>query len=156
MSSEFNNPLDNSDVPIRDTKKSATVMFESPEQASEYKLYLETLKLLGEMQGKKARADGTGDANAPTRIPVLIGKKANGDKNEKWLAINELVPVESEFQCLRKWVITQLNTMEDEQLRIWMSRFGTDNIFILSGRIAAYQLDKKKRDEAFTKFNAWA
>jgi hypothetical protein len=156
MSSEFNNPLDNSDVPIRDTKKSATVMFESPEQASEYKLYLETLKLLGEMQGKKARPDGTADVNEVIRVPVQVGKKADGSKNEKWLALKDLVPMETEFQRLRKWVITQLKAMDDETLRIWCARFSTDDPFTLSGRIAAYQLNTKKEREAFDKFNAWA
>ena len=51
MSRELNNPLDNSDVPIRENKHSAVGgLFESIEQAQQYKLYLETLTLVASLK----------------------------------------------------------------------------------------------------------
>ena len=48
MSGELYNRLDNSDVPIKENKHSIVGgYFQSLEQASEMKLYLENLKLFG-------------------------------------------------------------------------------------------------------------
>ena len=140
----YNNPLDNSDVPIRDTKHSAVGgLFESVDQAHQYKLYLESLKLVAEL---KTSAD---------KITMTVGKGKDGKEIKKEVNIKDLVPKESEFERIRRFTIAKLNTMDDDKLRVWMARFGTDNIFTLSGRIASYELDKKKRDEAFDEFNPW-
>ena len=144
MSAEFNNPLDNSDVPIKDNKHSAVGgYFQSIEQASEYKLYLENLKLISELKASTAK------------LSINVGKKADGTPINKDVDIKDLIPKESEFERCRRVIISNLNKMTDDDMRIWMARFGTDNIFELSGRITSYQLDKKKRDEAFEKFNVW-
>ena len=149
MSAEYNNPLDNSDVPIKDNKHSAVGgMFESTEQASQYKLYLENLKLIAELRN-------TTTDLGKTKLKILVGKKADGSKIEKEVPIAELIPKESEFERVRRVTIAKLNQMDDDKLRVWMARFGTDNIFELSGRITSYSLDKKKRDEAFGEFQVW-
>jgi hypothetical protein len=148
MSNEFNNPLDNSDVPIRDTKHSAVGgMFQSIEQAHEYKLYLENLKLYSELTDEK----GVGGR----KIEINVGKDSAGNAVTKPVTLKDLVPKESEFERVRRVTIATLNKMADEELRVQMARFGTDNVFELSARITAYLLDKKKRDEAYTKFDAW-
>lgn len=144
MSAEYNNPLDNSDVPIRDNKHSAVGgMFESVEQATQYKLYLENLKLIAELRKSDEKLD------------IVVGKDSTGTKVTRKVDIKDLIPKESEFERVRRVVISNLNVMEDDDIRVWMARFGTDNIFELSGRITSYQLDKKKRDEAFNRFNVW-
>ena len=43
--------------------------------------------------------------------------------------------------------------MTDAQLRIWMARFGTDDLFELSSRITSSQLEKKRSNEAFKQFD---
>jgi hypothetical protein len=140
----YNSPLDNSDVPIRDTKHSAVGgLFESVEQASQYKLYLENLKLISELKKSKEK------------LKIVVGRNANGDEIEKEVNIVDLIPKESAFESCRRVVIAKLNKMPDEELRVYMARFGTDQIFVLSGRIASYLLDKKKRDEAYNKFEVW-
>jgi hypothetical protein len=152
MSNEFNNPLDNSDVPIRDTKHSAVGgMFQSIEQAHEYKLYLENLKLYSELTGTDAATGGIGGRE----IQINVGKDSAGTAVMKKVTLKDLVPKESEFERVRRVTIAKLNGMADEELRVQMARFGTDNVFELSARITAYLLDKKKRDEAYTKFDAW-
>ena len=143
MSGKYNNSLDNSEVPIKEDEHNTMIGFESESQARQYKLYLENLKLMAELAA-------SGDA-----LEVGIGKNSAGKELFQTLLIKDLVPKESEFDRLRKTIISKLNQMTDSDLRQWMSRFGTDNIFVLSGRISAYQLDKRKRDEAFTKFNVW-
>jgi hypothetical protein len=144
MSSEYNNPLDNSDVPIRDTKHSAVGgLFESVEQASQYKLYLENLKLISELKKSKEK------------LTIVVGRSPAGENIEKEVNIVDLIPKESAFESCRRVVIAKLNKMSDEELRVYMARFGTDQIFLLSGRIASYLLDKKKRDEAYQKFEVW-
>ena len=144
MSAEYNNPLDNSDVPIRDNKHSAVGgMFESVEQATQYKLYLENLKLIAELRKSDEKLD------------IVVGKNSAGEQVTRKVDIKDLIPKESEFERVRRVVISNLNIMEDDDIRVWMARFGTDNIFELSGRITSYQLDKKKRDEAFNRFNVW-
>lgn len=147
MSGKFNNDLDNSEVPIKEDEHNIMPGFESEQQARQYKLYLENLKLMAEL---KASTD---------IIKLFVGQKKKGDGTledvNKEVKIADLVPKESEFDRIRKVIISQLNQMKDEDLRKWMSRFGTDNIFVLSGRISAYQLDKKKRDEAYDNFNVW-
>ena len=146
MSSQLNNPLDNSDIPIKNTEKTITGgYFQSMEQAKEMKLYLENLKLLGALQGE----DGD------TELTVNVGKKANGQSATRKLKLKDMVPKESEFDRTRKVVISQLNGMTDDELRQWMARFGSDNIFHLSELITSYIIDKKKRDEAFKVFEVW-
>ena len=141
-SAEFNNSLDNSDVPIRDNKHSAVGgMFQSVEQAEEYKLYLENLQLISKLVN-----------DTTTKIKVVTTADGKGQE----ILVKDLIPKESEFERVRKYTISKLNAMKDEDLRQWMARFGTDNIFTLSGRITAYQLDKKKRDEAYKQFDAWS
>jgi hypothetical protein len=148
MSNEFNNPLDNSDVPIRDTKHSAVGgMFQSIEQAHEYKLYLENLKLYSEL------TDVTGVGGK--KITINVGKDSSGAAKTKDVLLKDLVPKESEFERVRRVTIATLNKMEDDKIRVQMARFGTDNVFELSARITAYLLDKKKRDEAYKEFDAW-
>jgi hypothetical protein len=84
--SDYNNKLDNSDVPIRDNKHSAVGgLFESVTQASQYKLYLETLKLIAEIKA----GDGA--------LDIQVGVKANGDPLMTKVKIADLVPKESEF-----------------------------------------------------------
>ena len=148
MSKELNNPLDNSDVPIRDNKHSAVGgLFESVEQAQQYKLYLETLTLVAKLK------------KSTDTMEIVVGQKLVSGKMTditQTVDIKNLIPKESEFERVRRVVISNLNKMSDDTLRVWMSRFGTDNIFELSSRITSYQLDKKKRDEAFTQFNVWA
>jgi len=142
--SEYNNPLDNSDVPIRDNKHSAVGgLFESVEQAQQYKLYLENLRLISELKKSKET------------LVISVGKKADGSPATKEVKISELIPKESEFERIRRVVIAQLNIMSDDDLRQWMARFGTDALFELSSRISSYLLDKKKRDEAYKKFDVW-
>ncbi len=147
MSGKFNNDLDNSEVPIKEDEHNIMPGFESEQQARQYKLYLENLKLMAELK----KSDQT--------LKLFVGQKKSGDGTvvdvNKEVNIKDLVPKESEFDRIRKVIIAQLNIMKDEDLRKWMSRFGTDNIFVLSGRISAYQLDKKKRDEAYDNFNVW-
>jgi hypothetical protein len=144
MSAEYNNPLDNSDVPIRDNSKSAVGgLFESVEQAQQYKLYLENLKLIAEIK------------KSTDKLKITVGKKDDGTPLEREVLLSDLIPKESEFERVRRVVIANLNKMSDDEIRVWMARFGTDNVFELSGRITSYQLDKKKRDEAFNKFNVW-
>ena len=151
MSSEYNNPLDNSDVPIRDNKHSAVGgMFESVDQASQYKLYLENLKLVAELKD----AAGLG----AKKLKMIVGKKPDGSPAEKEVTIADLVPVESEFERIRRVTISNLNKMastDQDKLRQWMARFGTDNLFELSGRISSYIMDKKRRDDAFSAFSVW-
>ena len=147
MSGKFNNDLDNSEVPIKEDEHNIMPGFESEQQARQYKLYLENLKLMAELK------------KSPETLTLFVGQKKKGDGTledvNKEVKIADLVPKESEFDRIRKVIISQLNQMKDEDLRKWMSRFGTDNIFVLSGRISAYQLDKKKRDEAYDNFNVW-
>lgn len=148
MSGEFNNSLDNSDVPIRDNSKSAVGgLFESVEQAHQYKLYLENLKLYAEL------TDATGAGGK--KIKIVVGKNAANDPITKEVTLASLVPKESEFERVRRVTIAKLNAMSDDQLRVYMARFSTDNIFELSARISAYLLDKKKRDEAYGQFDVW-
>lgn len=148
MSTEFNNNLDNSDVPIKDNKHSAVGgLFESVEQAQQYKLYLESLKLIAELKDKTGAGGKT--------LDIVVGKLDDGSPNVKKVKIADLIPKESEFERVRRITISNLNTMSDDEIRTWMARFGTDNIFELSGRIASYQLDKKKRDEAYNRFDVW-
>ena len=144
MSGQLNNSLDNSEVPIKEDKHSIVGgYFQSIEQASQMKLYLENLKLLSEISTSEAK------------VKIQVGKKANGDAIEKELFIKDLAPKESEFDRLRRVVIVKLNSMSDDVLRVWFARFGTDNIFELSSLVTSYALDKKKRDEAFNEFNVW-
>ncbi len=147
MSGKFNNDLDNSEVPIKEDEHNIMPGFESEQQARQYKLYLENLKLMAELK------------KSPETLTLFVGQKKGTDGRvedvNKDVRIADLVPKESEFDRIRKVIISQLNQMKDEDLRKWMSRFGTDNIFVLSGRISAYQLDKKKRDEAYDNFNVW-
>lgn len=140
----LNNPLDNSDVPIKETDKSAVGgYFQSIEQAKQYKLYLENLELLTKL------------SYATATLPVTVGKDKDGHEVKKFLPVNQMIPKESEFDRTRKVVIIKLNTMSDDELRQWMARFGSDNIFHLSELISSYIIDKKKRDEAFNKFEVW-
>ena len=146
MSGEFNNKLDNSDVPIKETRKTMTGgYFQSEEQAKEMKLYLENLKLLAEFAGDEGEK----------KLKMTVGYKPDGTAIVKEIATKELIPKESEFDRVRRVIIANLNKMKDDELRVWMARFGSDNIFELSALITSYSLDKKKRDEAFTKFQVW-
>ena len=143
MSGKYNNDLDNSEVPIKQDEHNTMIGFESEAQARQYKLYLENLKLMAELTEGSTLGD--------TKIKIKLTKEGKGQS----VPLSSLVPKESEFDRIRKVIISRLNAMPDDVLRQWMSRFGTDNIFVLSGRIASYQLDKKKRDEAFTAFDVW-
>ena len=148
MSKELNNPLDNSDVPIRETNKSATAgLFESIEQAQQYKLYLETLELVAKLKG----------AAGDVEMSIVVGRDPTDPKKDmvKKVKIRELIPRESEFERSRRLVISSLNTMSDETLRVWMARFSTDNIFELSSRITSYSIDARKRKEATEMFDPW-
>jgi len=143
MSGKYNNDLDNSEVPIKEDEHNTMPGFESEAHARQYKLYLENLKLMAEL--------AEGSTLGKTEIKIKVSKDGKG----QLVPLSSLVPKESEFDRIRKVIISRLNAMPDDVLRQWMSRFGTDNIFVLSGRIASYQLDKKKRDEAFTAFDVW-
>ena len=145
MSGAYNDNLDNSEVPIKEDKKNLMPGFESEEQARLYKLYLENLKLMHEL------TKGTASTQPLT---LQVGRKG-GKLQFQDVMLKDLVPRESEFDRIRKVTIAKINRMTDDNLRRWMSRFGTDNIFVLSGRIAAYLLDKKKRDEAYENFDVW-
>ena len=63
------------------------------------------------------------------------------------------MPKESEFERYRRVCISKLNKMADSQLRIWMARFGTDDLFELSARITSSQLEKKRSNEAYNAFD---
>ena len=142
--SSYNNPLDNSDVPIRDNKHSAVGgLFESVTQASQYKLYLETLELV-------ARLKKSGD-----KMVISVGVDSKGVQQVREVFIKDLVPKESEFERCRRVCISNLNKMSDATLRIWFARYGTDDLFILSSRITASQLEKKRANEAFAEFDVW-
>ena len=123
--SDYNNKLDNSDVPIRDNKTSAVGgLFESVTQASQYKLYLETLKLIAEIK------------KSTDVMQIDVGVGADGKTVvTKEVKIADLVPKESEFERFRRVCISRLNKMDDATLRIWMARYGTDSLFELSSRI---------------------
>ena len=157
MSSQLNNPLDNSDVPIRENKHSIVGgYFQSLEAASEMKLYLENLKLLAEM-GERNAGTKAFEGTAAKVIQIDVGADP-ADKTKrlyKPVKLGDLLPKESEFDRGRRIVISKLNAMNDDELRVWMARFGSDSIFELSALITSYGLDKKKRDEAFDKFNIW-
>ena len=145
MSSTYNNKLDNSDVPIKDNQHSAVGgLFESVTQASQYKLYLETLELVAKL---KKSAD---------TMSISVGVRADGSSIIKDVKVADLIPKESEFERCRRVCISNLNKMSDAELRIWMARFGTDDLFELSSRITSSQLEKKRANEAFTKFDVWA
>ena len=142
--SDYNNKLDNSDVPIRDNKKSAVGgLFESVTQATQYKLYLETLQLIASIK------------KSEDKMKIDVGVDADGNAVIKEVKIADLVPKESEFERFRRVCISRLNKMEDATLRVWMARFGTDDLFELSSRITASQIEKKRGAEAFAKFDYW-
>ena len=142
MSSTYNNPLDNSDVPIRDNKHSAVGgYFQSTEQASQYKLYLETLELVARLK------------KSTDKMTINIGVKADGSAATQTIDIKDLIPKESEFERNRRICISKLNMMTDASLRVWMARFGTDDIFELSSRITASQLEKRRANEAYAEFD---
>ena len=142
--SDYNNKLDNSDVPIRDNKKSAVGgLFQSNEQASQYTLYLETLQLIASIK------------KSEDKMKIEVGVDADGNSVIKEVKIADLVPKESEFERFRRVCISRLNKMEDATLRVWMARFGTDDLFELSSRITASQIEKKRGAEAFAKFDYW-
>ena len=142
--SDYNNKLDNSDVPIRDNKKSAVGgLFESVTQASQYKLYLETLQLIASIK------------KSEDKMKIDVGVDADGNAVIKEVKIADLVPKESEFERFRRVCISRLNKMEDATLRVWMARFGTDDLFELSSRITASQIEKKRGAEACAKFDYW-
>ena len=139
--SDYNNKLDNSDVPIRDNKKSAVGgLFQSTEQASQYKLYLETLQLIAEIK------------KSEDKMKIEVGVDDKNQAIVREVRIADLVPKESEFERYRRVCISNLNKMPDSTLRIWMARFGTDDLFELSSRITASQLEKKRGNEAFATF----
>ena len=142
--SSYNNPLDNSDVPIRDNKHSAVGgLFESVTQASQYKLYLETLELVAKLK------------KSTDTMTISVGVASDGSSIDKVVKVADLIPKESEFERCRRVCISNLNKMTDAELRIWMARFGTDDLFELSSRITASQLEKKRANEAFAKFDVW-
>ena len=142
--SDYNNKLDNSDVPIRDNKKSAVGgLFQSTEQASQYKLYLETLQLIAEIK------------KSEDKMKIEVGVDDKNQPIVREVRIADLVPKESEFERYRRVCISNLNKMPDSTLRIWMARFGTDDLFELSSRITASQLEKKRGNEAFATFDYW-
>ena len=142
--SDYNNKLDNSDVPIRDNKKRAVGgLFESVTQATQYKLYLETLQLIASIK------------KSEDKMKIDVGVDADGNAVIKEVKIADLVPKESEFERFRRVCISRLNKMEDATLRVWMARFGTDDLFELSSRITASQIEKKRGAEAFAKFDYW-
>ena len=152
MSGEFNNKLDNSDVPIKENKQTTVGgYFQSPTQAAELKLYLENLKLIADIQAKDKASGGYNDIE----IEQVVGYQTNGTPIKKKIKIVDMLPKEDEFQRCRRVIIVELNKMKDDDLRVWMARFGSDNIFELSGLITSYGLDKKKREAAFDKFNIW-
>lgn len=146
MGENYNNSLDNSEVPHKNDENNTLPGFESERQARQFKLYLENLKLLAEFQS---------DEYEDKKIKIKIGKGSDGKDKQRTVLIKDLIPRESEFERVRKVVITQLNVMADQELMQWQSRFATDDVFDLSGRIASYQLDKKRRDDAYNNFNAW-
>lgn len=142
--SDYNNKLDNSDVPIRDNKKSAVGgLFQSTEQASQYKLYLETLQLIAEIK------------KSEDKMKIEVGVDDKNQPIVREVRIADLVPKESEFERYRRVCISKLNKMPDATLRIWMARFGTDDLFELSSRITASQIEKKRGAEAFSTFDYW-
>ena len=96
----------------------------------------------------------TKGASSTQPLTLQVGRKG-GKIQTQDVMLKDLVPRESEFDRIRKVTIARINRMTDDNLRRWMSRFGTDNIFVLSGRISAYLLDKKKRDEAYENFDVW-
>ena len=146
MGENYNNSLDNSEVPHKGDENNTLPGFESERQARQFKLYLENLKLLAEFQS---------DEYKKKEIVIKIGKGSDGNDKQRTVLIKDLIPRESEFERVRKVVITQLNVMKDHELMQWQSRFATDDVFDLSGRIASYQLDKKRRDDAYNNFDAW-
>ena len=143
--SAYNNPLDNSDVPIKDNKHSAVGgLFESTTQAQQYKLYLETLQLIASIKN-----------DSTTEMEIQIGVKTDGSPLTRKVKIADLVPKESEFERFRRLCISRLNKMDDNTIRIWMARYGTDDLFELSSRITASQLEKRRGNEAFATFDYW-
>ncbi len=142
--SDYNNKLDNSDVPIRDNKHSAVGgLFESVTQASQYKLYLETLELVSRLK------------KSTETMKISVGVAADGSSIDQTVKVADLIPKESEFERCRRVCISNLNKMSDAELRIWMARFGTDDLFELSSRITASQLEKKRANEAYAAFDVW-
>ena len=126
MSGTYNNDLDNSDVPIKEDKQNMMPGFESEEQAKLYKLYLENLKLMYEL---------TATSKGKEKLQMQVGVAEDGTPLVREVELRDLVPRESEFDRIRKVTIARLNVMTDENLRKWMSRFGTDNLFVLTAYV---------------------
>lgn len=145
MSGTLNNSMDNSEVPIRETEKTAVGgYFQSITQAEQYKLYLENLKLMAEIQSSAAT------------IKIDMGKKADGTPKTASLPVKDLLPKESEWDRTRRIIIAKLNKMPEDELRPWMARFETDDIFLLSSRITTFIVDGKRREKAKEEFNIYA
>ena len=78
MGENYNNSLDNSEVPHKNDENNTLPGFESERQARQFKLYLENLKLLAEFQSTEYN---------DKKIKIKIGKGSDG-KDKPIVSIN--------------------------------------------------------------------
>ena len=128
--------MDNSDVKVS-TGKGVGGVYGSKSEAEEMKLYLENLKLMAELTAND------------DEIEIKAG---SGTVKVK---VNTLIPKESEFERVRKVVISNLNKLGDADLRTYQAKYEADGIFELSSKIANFMLDQNRKQSELTQLKKW-
>ena len=139
------NKYDNSDLIMDRTPKQLANAYNDLEEMQTYKLYLETLEIEARM--KKS----TDKISIPSRDDPT--KKVE-------VEVKSLVPRQSEFEELRRLVVSRLNGAatggkhgaNESEIKQLMADFSADNTFDLSSKITNYLLDKKRRDKVTDSF----
>jgi hypothetical protein len=128
---------DNSDVKIGSEGNHVGGLYKSISEAQHMKLYLENLKLMASVGASK------------DELTIKVGE------TEKKVLISSLIPKESEFERVRKIVISNLNGMTDDALRGYQAKYDADSIFELSGKIANFMLDQRRKNAAYADIEKW-
>ena len=128
---------DNSDVSINNKG-----LFDGQKEAESMKLYLENLKLMGELSA------------SAEKITVKV-KDTNGVEKDKELEIKSLVPRESEFEGTRKICIVELNKMGEDELRQYMAKYEADSVWELSAKMANFLIDQQRKANTLKKLKGW-
>jgi hypothetical protein len=143
----FENKYDNAELQTDRTAKDIAAGYIDIGEMQAYKLYLETLKLEGEVAA----------SNVSVESRVV---KPDGSYDTKNIDIKDLVPAQSHFEQARRRVLVKLNDIQNSnggaaKLKQLLSNFETDSIFELSSKITNYLNDKASRDSVATQFKLY-
>ena len=142
-SKDYTNDFDNSDLVTSQRSRDLGPAYAADSEIRAYKTYLETLEIEQRLR-----------ESVKTLKFTLEGVAADGTKTTKdhKIKLADLVP-RSEFENTRRFVISKLVPMPQEEIKKLYSEFETDSMWTLSSKIANHVIDKSRRDKVASTFN---